>query len=258
MNNKLRKALVIAVVAAAATPLSSMADHSWGNYHIARDTSSFTLKVVDSVTAEWQTELGDSINQWSQSNYLDLVVDSSDDSSRTRRRCATVAGQMRVCNAAYGQTGWAGLASIGIDANGHIDEGTAKMNDTYGPYPQAFKNQVMCQEIGHVLGLGHTSEDGSSQKTCMDYADDPTDSQAPNAHDYQQLATIYGHLDSYNSYDDGTGGTTPCKGKKCNKAAPPMGVRVKTGKNYEMWAVGRPDGGMTIHHVFLVEGHDGH
>lgn len=54
---------------------------------------------------------------------------------------------------------------------------------------------VMCQEIGHTTGLGHTSEDGSSQQTCMDYSQDPG-STAPNAHDYAQLESIYAHLDS--------------------------------------------------------------
>jgi hypothetical protein len=59
---------------------------------------------------------------------------------------------------------------------------------------------VICQEIGHTLGLGHTSENGSSQNTCMDYyhntsASDTT-STHPNTHDYEQLAAIYAHLDS--------------------------------------------------------------
>ncbi len=60
----------------------------------------------------------------------------------------------------------------------------------------------MCQEVGHTLGLGHTSEDGSSQNTCMDYFSNTganatsTQSTEPNQHDYDQLALIYGHLDS--------------------------------------------------------------
>lgn len=129
------------------------------------------------------------------------------------------------------------------------------MNDTYGPYPQHFKNHVMCQEIGHVFGLGHTSEDGSSQRTCMDCSND-TNSQWPNSHDYQMISQIYGHLDSYNSYDGAdTGGTEPCNGKKCTNALPPMGVRVKTGKGYEMWVAARADGGLWVHHVYLAEGH---
>lgn len=168
-----------------------------------------------------------------------------------------VAGKMRVCNAAYGRNGWLGLASIGLDANGHIDRGTAKMNDSYTSYwtPEE-KNHVMCQEIGHVLGLTHTSEDGSSQQTCMDYSRDPL-SQWPNAHDYEELVTIYTHTDSYNSYQEGTASSGACAspGNACNKAitdVPPMGVRVVRGPHHEVWVAAREDGGLWIHHIRLA------
>lgn len=59
----------------------------------------------------------------------------------------------------------------------------------------------MCQEVAHTFGLGHTSEDGSSQNTCMDYFSNTganatsTVSTKPNSHDLQMLNSIYSHLD---------------------------------------------------------------
>lgn len=60
----------------------------------------------------------------------------------------------------------------------------------------------MCQEVAHTFGLGHQSEDGSSQNSCMDYFSNTgvnagsTESTKPNKHDFDQLGLIYGHLDS--------------------------------------------------------------
>jgi hypothetical protein len=50
--------------------------------------------------------------------------------------------------------------------------------------------------VGHTLGLDHQDETGLSLGTCMDYASSPTNSQRPNAHDYEQLGLIYTHLDA--------------------------------------------------------------
>lgn len=260
-------------LAAAAFLTAAWASHSWNNYHWARTTASFTLKTVDSVTADWDQQLNDSLNAWAVSNVLEFNVVAQDDSDRTRKRCPMVQGQMRVCNAAYGQNGWLGLASIGLDSNGHIDQGTAKMNDSYDWYwtPEE-KNHVMCQEIGHVFGLGHTSEDGSSQNTCMDYSTSSS-SQWPNSHDYQQISEIYNHLDSYNSYDgdggDGGDGGSGCNappGKGCNKSGAnvganynvPMGILVRKSKHEEIYVASRADGGYWIHHVRLAEPADSH
>jgi hypothetical protein len=57
------------------------------------------------------------------------------------------------------------------------------------------KQHVMCQEIGHDFGLAHQDESGADLNTCMDYAN-ALDNPSPNQHDYDQLQTIYAHLDS--------------------------------------------------------------
>ncbi len=67
----------------------------------------------------------------------------------------------------------------------------------------------MCQEVGHTFGLDHqdTTFDNPNLGSCMDYTNDPdggaggasqTDpsNEHPNTHDYDQLVTIYTHLDS--------------------------------------------------------------
>jgi len=238
--------------------LTANASHSWNNYHWARTTSSFTLQTLDSTVSNgtnmnWPALLNTAASQWSQSNKLDLAVSSYDNSSRARKRCTAVTGKIRVCNASYGNNGWLGLASINLDSQGHISKGTAKMNDSYASYYNSDPNEaphVMCQEVGHTFGLGHTSEDGSSQKTCMDYSTDPQ-STAPNQHDMDQLASIYGHTDSYNSYSTSAALSVEQKGMAGEN---PMGVRVHKGVFDETWAAPDGHGGLWIHHVTLAPG----
>lgn len=250
---------------------ASFADHSWNDYHWARTANPFTLQVVDSVTEDWQLELDESLSRWSLPNdVINFVTVAADDSIRERKRCRIYKGQMHVCNADYGNNGWLGLATIGFDGQGHIDRGSAKVNDFYATSwaIPTMKNHVMCQEIGHVFGLGHTSEDRSSQGTCMDYSTNP-DSEWPNQHDYEQLLAQYEHLNSYNSYAGApaVGGEEPdsgvCNapvGKGCNKNGnngvvaeiPPMGIRVVKGKHHEIWVAPRADGGLWLHHIRLA------
>lgn len=271
----LKKLSKIALVAIACLALAgtAVADHSWATYHwasTAMPNGGFPLPVIDSMTAEWDTAFNGSISRWNQSSVIEQVVVSVEEDSRARKRCRAVSGHMRVCNAAYGQNGWLGLASINLDSNGHIVKGTAKMNDSYDWYfadNPGEDNHVTCQEIGHVYGLGHTSEDGSSQGTCMDYSTSQN-SQWPNAHDYAQLEAIYNHDDGYNSYaTDGDGGGT-CNappGKGCNKASAMIGVDVPRDALLMSFDAGnearlgyarfvRPDGqgGLWIYHMTLL------
>ncbi len=115
------------------------------------------------------------------------------------KKCLTTSGRVAVCNYRYGQNGWLGLAQIWITGS-HITQGRVKLNDTYFDRAKyntsVWRNHVMCQEVGHTLGLDHQDETGRSLGTCMDYAEDPSASQHPNDHDYEQLELIYTHLDS--------------------------------------------------------------
>jgi hypothetical protein len=178
-----------------ATPAS--ASHSWGNYHWARTANPFTIKVVDSMTADWDDNLNTALADWNSSSVLNVAKEAGDSSSRIRKRCPAISGKVRACNAAYGNNGWLGLAQIWASGS-HITQGTAKMNDSYlasSSYSETNRQHVICQEIGHDWGLDHQDESGADLNTCMDYSD-ALDNPHPNQHDYAQLESIYAHLDS--------------------------------------------------------------
>lgn len=192
-------ATIVLSTALVALPSLAMASHSWGGYHWARQSNPFTLKVGDNVTSQWDGILDTTISDWSQSTVLNLTKVAG---GTRAKPCKATTGRVEVCNARYGNTGWLGIAQIWITGGEHIVKGITKVNDTYFDTPTynttAWRNLVMCQEVGHTLGLDHQDEDfdNANLNTCMDYTSDPTSNQHPNSHDYQQLQSIYSHLDS--------------------------------------------------------------
>lgn len=220
-------AAIVAIVAVTYGAVIS-ADNSWGNYHWARTTASFDLTIVNSTTDDWDPYVTTAVTDWSQSQVLNMVEDpTGSTTSKDRRRCSAPAGQIRICNLAYGYNGWLGIAGISVDTSGHIVSGYTKLNDSYFTTEKyntfSWKQSVTCQELGHNVGLDHQDEDfnNTSLLSCMDYQDPPFE--YANAHDFDQLETIYGHLDSYNSYagsggDGDGGGCNSPAGKGCNKA----------------------------------------
>lgn len=197
-TNKARFMFVLAVIVMlAAFPFSAGASHSWGNYHWARTSNPFTVRVIDSMSTSWDDNLNTAISDWNASSVMNVVREAGDDSSNVRKRCRPVSGKVRACNANYGNNGWLGLAQIWASGS-HITQGTAKMNDTYlasSSYSETNRQHVICQEIGHDWGLDHQDESGADLNTCMDYSN-ALDNPHPNQHDYAQLETIYAHLDS--------------------------------------------------------------
>jgi hypothetical protein len=192
--------LVTALLAVAVSALPSLAlgSHSWGGYHWARTSNPFTLKVGDNVTGTWDAILNTTITDWSTSTVLDLTKVAG---GTRAKPCKATTGRVEVCNASYGNNGWLGIAQIWITGGTHIVQGVTKVNDYYFKMSTynttAWRNLVMCQEVGHTLGLDHQDEDFNNANlgTCMDYTSNPGTNQHPNSHDYAELEDIYSHLD---------------------------------------------------------------
>ena len=189
----------VLAVAISALPTLVLGTHSWGGYHWARTSNPFTLKVGDNVGTAWDGILDTTVSDWTASDVLNLtkVV------GLTRPKpCKATTGRVEVCNASYGNNGWLGIAQIWITDGTHIVQGVTKVNDYYFNTAKynttAWRNLVMCQEVGHTLGLDHQDENFNNANlgTCMDYTNDPSTNQHPNKHDYDELDIIYSHLDS--------------------------------------------------------------
>ncbi|MDO8520600.1 MAG: hypothetical protein Q7S52_00630 [bacterium] len=184
-------------------PFLVSADHSWGGYHWARTANPLTLSLGDNLSSAWDPYLVTTSSDWSISSALDTTIVPG---TAFRHRspnldCGPVLGTVQVCNKAYGKNGWLGIASVWVSGD-HITQGTTKLNDTYFKTTKyntpEWKNFVMCQEVGHTIGLDHQDEafDNANLDTCMDYTSNPATNQHPNAHDYAMLEEIYAHVDT--------------------------------------------------------------
>lgn len=198
-----RVALAAAVALGAIVPAS--ATHSWGGYHWAGNGTTVTIRVNTAITSQWNTSVGNSISDWNASS--ELALNGPTAVSVSAKRCNPISGQILVCNAAYGQRGWLGIATIWLQSGTlHITQATTKLNDSYhnyAPYNRPeWRALVACQEVGHDFGLDHQDEnfDNPNLGTCMDYTSNPLGPPAntdPNKHDYDELNIIYNHNDGY-------------------------------------------------------------
>ena len=203
-----RRLFVITLVAAIASSLAGVAyaNHSWRKFHWARTSNPFTVKLGNNMSSGWSSYLTTAASDWDNGSS---VLDTDVVAGQSNSSCAPTLGRVEVCNANYGATGWLGIASVWASSN-HITQGTVKNNDYY--FNQARYNTpawrlfVTCQEIGHTFGLDHQDErfNNINLGSCMDYTNDPSgkagtngslSNERPNAHDFNQLASIYSHLD---------------------------------------------------------------
>ncbi len=220
LHNKLFLTVLFLLVIGAAVSVAQ-ASHSWGNYHWGRTANPFQLQLGNNVTSNWDAYLNTTASDWSKSSVLNTI---SVPGATNPKNCRPTNGRVEVCNNRYGNNGWLGIAQIWISGS-HITQGVVKVNDTYfntSTYNKPeWRNFVMCQEVGHTLGLDHQDEDfyNANLGTCMDYTNSPASNQHPNAHDFSQLESIYAHLDSVNTVlastadNGGSGGKGRGKGQ---------------------------------------------
>lgn len=260
MRGMIKGALALGVaVAALATPAS--ANHSWGGYHWARTANPVTVQLGDNVNSVWDGYLRTAQADWNKSTVIESPLVPG---SANPRNCRGVAGTIQVCNSTYGNTGWLGIASISITGGVHITQATVKLNDSYFNSAQyntpAWRNMVSCQEVGHAYGLDHqdTNFTNTNLGSCMDYTNSPSgggsngslDNEFPNAHDYDELNTIYSHLDSTT--------TVAFRGNAAGAFGDPGDTPREWGKAIHLDGKGRPDtfmrvegpGLTTVTHVF--------
>jgi hypothetical protein len=210
MSRKSAGLLTVALAVLAFQP-STSANHRWRKFHWARESNPFTVKLGKNLSTAWTSYLTSASADWNNSDVLFTTTVTGGTNPST---CAPTAGRVEVCNAAYGTTGWLGVAQVWVSRGSHITQGTVKVNDTY--FNQArynspsWRQQVMCQEVGHTFGLDHQDENFNNANlgTCMDYTNDPDgppSNVSPNSHDFEELAIIYGHFDSFTSVRAATG-----------------------------------------------------
>jgi hypothetical protein len=194
--------MLAAAIVVAALQSAPSANHSWNGYHWARTSNPFSVDLGDNLSSAWDFYLAVASSDWSASTVLNTAVVPGQTKPRT---CKASSGRVEVCNAAYGFTGWLGVAQIWVTGS-HITQGTVKLNDSYfstSTYNKPeWRQLVVCQEVGHTFGLDHQDEtfDNANLGTCMDYTNQPLGPPAntdPNKHDYDELVTIYSHLDSF-------------------------------------------------------------
>jgi hypothetical protein len=202
ISNRVAFATAIALVAT----VPAAASHSWGNYHWARKSNPFALRINGALSSKWIPHAKTAMTDWAKSTVLNFTSTAPIVSGAGAKLCNPIAGQILVCNALYGQRGWLGIASIWANGD-HITQATTKLNDTYFNMARyntlAWRQLVACQEIGHDFGLAHQDENfyNANLGTCMDYTNVPGTNQHPNQHDYDQLVKIYSHTDSFNSFN---------------------------------------------------------
>ena len=188
-------ALLLALSALLAPPAAAHADHAW---------------YVNGQPAHWastvepaQIDLGENLSDpvWDSLSHVPAFVWSLSPSTPGQLglspvlRVNTTAGglpsnEVEMYDGFYGPNGWIGEATVSVDAQGHITDGTVQLNRSY-LLTQSQKHTAINHEVGHTLGLAHENATVMCPVLCG--------IENPVSHDYEVLAEVNAHVDGYST-----------------------------------------------------------
>lgn len=175
--------LVRAVAAAASLLLvgapAASASHSLG-LHLAQlnGRSQPTVFMVDYSDSTWPVSA--SVGDWAADPYTAIYRYSYCPNSNDY--CVPVNQTSFNSSVAYARTFYQD------NGGGHFSRSNFYIN--LYVTPNSLKRSVICQELGHVLGLDHRASSNTS--SCMTTSTSVFPNY-PDSHDYNQLASIYAH-----------------------------------------------------------------
>lgn len=184
----------LAAAASAAAALLVLAAPSPGSHssgakeHWKKAGSEIHVDLGDCMdNPRWDRAVRAAAPDWSRSMRVTLHIVGCDAAYR----------EVRVFDAPYGRTGWAGRTEWSYGYHfltrqencpgaGDCEMGV-KLNSTYGNgYSDNGRRSTACHELGHALGLAHRSSG------CLVTPINPR-MVGPDRHDFDQLRAIYGH-----------------------------------------------------------------
>lgn len=173
-----------------------------------RRCNGLDLHVINNLEEKWQPFFERSIEDWDNGDP-DVLTFNVRKPVWHDPGCEPRNGVLKVCSGDYGETDWIGVNHAVIHSN-FILSSVAIMNDFHlDAMSDAAKQNTMCHEIGHGLGLGHWDEDFYNRDlgNCMDYTKKPENNQAPDRSNFLFLEQMYGNTQGTSQYYSNINGT---------------------------------------------------
>jgi hypothetical protein len=141
LNNPRRFPLLAAVCAVSVFGFVGAAQaHNWGCW-IQPNRTVYTYN-----TAVLSSQASAALSDWDNKTILSIPR-------------VSYHTEVSVFDGYYGNTGWAGIASIESSSGCNILHGHARVNRSYSYSSNGYRG-IFCQEVGHLFGLDHSNDGG--------------------------------------------------------------------------------------------------